>query len=295
MKKVILFSMVLFSMISCSTDKNDEIVKEASVKVLFKNNNSLTGKNIQRGLIPVTVDIINIHTQKNGESLFIDYPFSLVDNGTVGADTEFVLRNLQMGTVNFSVFTNGGFGSGSFGQGNGSLYYGERMIVAEMGSLQSVFDKYSIIKPGIVFTATGTKEMIAGINEPITFNLNPANGRIISIYTLSQELKDLNYTAKIEAIWSGDAVLNKDNCVVRYEGTKACYYGNGNIADETVTIFDEMGQVVAVFVVKPNIVNGESTNTIYTVTENNIPAATLISPTIFVPDFKNDLPSNSGI
>ena len=102
MKKVILFSIVLFSMVSCSTDKNDEIVKEASVKVLFKNNNSLVGKNIQRGLIPVTVDIINIHTQKNGESLFIDYPFSLVDNGTVGADTEFVLRNLQMGTCKSS-------------------------------------------------------------------------------------------------------------------------------------------------------------------------------------------------
>lgn len=294
MKKIILFSVFLFSVFSCSTDKNNEIIKEASVKVLFKNSNSLTGKYIQRGLIPVTVDIINIHTQKNGESLFIDYPFSLVDNGTAGTDTEFVLRNLQMGTVNFSVFTNGGLSGSGFGQGNGSSYYGERMVVAETLSLQSAFDKYSIMKPGIVFTATGTKEMIAGINEPITFNLKPNNGRIISIYTLSQQLKDLNYTAKIEALWSGNAILNKDNLVVRYEGTKACWTGNGDLADETVTIFDETGLIVSVFIVKPIVINGESTNTIYTVTENNIPAATLISPTIFVPDFKNDLPTNTG-
>lgn len=290
MKKPILFLVTLFLVISCSNENNTEIVKEPSVKVLFKKN-SLTGKFIQRGLIPVTVDIINIHTQKQGESLFLDYPFTLVDNGTEGAETEFILKNLQIGTVDFKVFTNGGFGSGSnFGEGNGSAYYGERMVVAETGSLQSVFDKYSIIKPGIVFSAVGTTEMIAGVNEPISFNLQPNNGRIISIYTLSQELKDLNYTAKIEAIWSGNAILNKDNLVVRYEGTKACSLGNGNIADETVTISDETGEIVAVFIVKPIVVNGESTNAIYTVTANDIPAKTLISPTIFVPEFKNDQP-----
>lgn len=279
---------MLLILTSCTKDDKNELVQEVSVKVLFKSN-SITHKNIQRGLIPVTVDIINIHTQKTGESLFIDYPFTLVDNGTEGVETEFVLRNLQMGTVNFSVFTNGGFGSGfQFGGGNGSLYYGERMVVAEENeTLQNIFTKYSNKKPGIVFSASGTKEMIAGINEPITFDLLPSNGRIISIYTLSQALKDMNYTAKIEAIWSGSAILNKNNYVVRYEGTKACYSGNGGIADETITIYNELGEPVSVFVVKPIIVNGESTNTIYTLTEDNIPAATLISPTIFVPEFKS--------
>ena len=291
MRKVILLAAIILVVVSCSNDQKTEIGSEASVKILF-NNNKLSNKNIQRGLLPVTVDIINIHTQKQGENLFINYPFTLVDNGTVGAETEFVLKNLQMGTVNFSIFTNGGFGSGfQFGGGDGALYYGQRMVVAETLSLQSAFDKYSVIKPGIVFTATGTKDMIAGINDPINFNLKAANGRIISIYTLSQALKDMNYTAKIEAYSSGNAILNKINCVVRYEGTKACYTNNGNLAEETVTIFDEAGLVVAVYVVTPIVVNGESTNTIYTITENNIPAATLISPTIFVPDFKNELPS----
>jgi hypothetical protein len=293
MKKVILCLSILFAVISCSDDENSKTGKDASVKVFF--NKKLTNKNIQRGLIPVVVDIINIHTQKGGESLFIDYPFTLVDNGTAGAETEFVLKNLQMGTVNFKVFTNGGFGSGNnFGEGNGGLYYGERAVVAETGTLQSVFDKYSVKKPGIVFAANGTKVMVAGINEPITFDLKASNGRIISIYTLSQALKDMNYTAKIEAIWSGNAILNKSNYVVRYEGTKACSLGNGNIAEETITVFNAIGETVAVFVVKPIIVNGESTNTIYTVTEDNIPTATLITPTIFVPEFKNDAPAQKG-
>lgn len=296
MRNSILCLFAFFSMMSCSSNDEQIIDKEASVKVLFKTNN-LTGKNIQRGLIPVTVDVINIHTRKQGESLYIDYPFTLVANGTTGADTEFVLKNLQMGTVDFSVFTNGGgFGAG-FGQSDASSYYGEHMVVAETGSLQSIFDKYSAKKPGIIFTATGTKEMVAGLNEPITFNLKPENGRIISIYTLSQALKDLNYTVKIEANESTikSAILTKDNCVVRYEGTKMCRPNNGNIADEKVTIYDETGEVVATFIVSPIIVKGQSTNTIYTVTEDKIPAATSIAPTVFVPDFKNDAPTEQGI
>lgn len=173
MIKNILSVFIFILMFSCSNDENNTSIKETTVKVLFKNN-SLTNKNIQRGLIPVTVDFINIHTQKSGETLFIDYPFTLVENGTAGAETEFILKNFQTGIVNFSVFTNGpGSTTNIFGQGNGNVLYGERMVVVETGSLQAIFDKYSVKKPGIVFTASGTKEMIAGINEPITFNLKP--------------------------------------------------------------------------------------------------------------------------
>lgn len=293
MKKLFFLALCILFSISCSSDKNSELANEASIKVLFKSKNSLTGKNVQRGLIPVTVDIINIHTRKKGESLYINYPFTLVDNGTVGVDSEFVLRNLQMGEVDFSVFTNGGWASNQFGGGDPFLYYGIRKIASETGSLQSVFDKYSVIKPGIFFTATGSKNMIAGVNEPITFSLVAGNGRIISIYVLSQELKDLNYTAKIEAFESGSGILNKNNCVVRYEGTKACFKGNGDIADEKVTVYDDKGVEVAVFIVKPIIENGQSTNTIYTVKENDIPAANTISSSIFIPDFKNDPPTSN--
>ena len=73
------------------------------------------------------------------------------------------------------------------------------------------------------------------------------------------------------------------------------YAYHGAPLKHIISIFDDNGEKVAEYAVVVDITNGESTNNIFTILSDQIPAANKLQTTILVPDFKSPLPSEKDI
>jgi hypothetical protein len=222
----------------------------------------------------------------------IDYPFDIVPNETIDASDDFVIKNFQTGIINLKV-------TNYLKGGNTGNNYRE-IMESDNRNISEIFNEYNNHAP-IIFYSSIDKQItaVAGENEPVTFDLIPENGRILSMFELSQELKDLSYTAKIEGgldgalnyhIW---AIASKFNTVINEEsGAHVVESRNGWINKYKVSIYNDKSELVAVYEIPYTVIKGESVNTIYTITSDKIPSINQLPSTIIVPVFKSDTPIN---
>jgi hypothetical protein len=295
----IIGAILLFSAIGCSTEntnENSEVNQETSMKIGFNySKTNLTGKDVKRGILPVILTHVDITTDLvSGQydmpvsgNVQIKYPFDIVPDETVGASDEFIIKNFQTGRVLFNAkgMTSSRLLGDTFG-------VRDHYIVEEKGDITTVFNKYNAMNPLILYGCQTIKNTVAGDNNSIEMNLIPYTGRLISIFKLSDELKGLNYTAKIasyENPYISPATVNKENCAVLYLcGNQV---GDGNsIGFLNVTVYDENGEAIYAYQVRQTAVKGESLNTIYTITSDNFPSTNHLQSTIFVPEFKSEAP-----
>ncbi|MFV8327626.1 hypothetical protein [Flavobacterium sp. ZS1P14] len=280
---------------SCSEDtKTHDVIanQETSMKIGFTSKKTnLTGKNVKRGVLPITVDFINI-TSTGLNGLTIDYPFNIVPNETVDASDDFIIKNFQTGVISLKVvnYLKGG--------NTGNNY--REIMVSDDRSISVIFNDYDKRAP-IMFYSSVNKQItaVAGENEPVVFELIPENGRILSMFELSQELKDLNYTAKIEGGMDGalnyhiSAIVSNLNNVINEEsGGHVVESRNGWINKYKVSIYNDKSELVMVYEIPYTVVKGESVNAIYTITSDKIPSTNQLPSTIIVPLFKSDNPTN---
>ncbi|KAF2333399.1 MAG: hypothetical protein REI96_04520 [Flavobacterium nitrogenifigens] len=303
MKIKLLLSLLFFSLISCSKDdaNNNEIVaQETSMNILLNSEKTnITGKDVKRGILPVTVNSVVIKVQPWTTGGGIDptrvasvFNFNIVaDNNTSAADG-FEIRNFSTGVSRLSVTAN----SSSTVQ---EYVYGNWTNESSTLSVNDLFIKWEAQSPAVNYISNAqTINAVAGINTPVSFTLIPTNGRIISVFQLSNELKDWNYSAKVQTKFeggSGSGMANVDkthNGITHLDG----YYAyQGAPLKHLVSIFDDKGEKVAEYAVPVTVVNGESVNTIYTILSDKIPEGNKLQTTILVPDFKSPLPDQKDI
>lgn len=303
MKIKLLLSLLFLTLISCSDDSidnNENAVQETSMNILLNSERTnITGKDVKRGTLPVTVNSVVIKVQPWAISGTIDptriasvFSFNIVaDNNTAAADG-FEIRNFSTGVSRLSVTAN----SSSTGQ---EYVYGNWTNESSTLSVNDLFIKWEE-KPAAVnyISNVQTIDAVAGVNTPISFTLLPTNGRVISVFQLSNELKDWNYSAKIQTKYeggSGSGLANVDkthNGITHLDGY---YASQGAPLKHIINIFDDKGEKVAEYAVAVDVKNGESTNTIYTILSDKIPAANKLQTTILVPDFKSPLPNQKDI
>lgn len=307
MKKILLGALLLFSAISCSEDDSPNQVanQETSMNIhLSAQRTNLTGKDVKRGILPVTVNSVVINVDPwtsasvgqgviDGTRLPSVFNFSVVSDDTVGALDGFEIRNFSTGislfTVNASSTTTGE-----------TINYGSFTGESSTSSVNDLFIKWEAKPVAIKYTSTPqTIDVIAGINTPVSFTLIPANGRVISVFQLSDELKGWNYTAKVQTNFNDVLsateffdVDNTHNAVTYIDGVNTYH---GAILKHIITIFDDKGEKVAEYPVVIDVTNGESNNTIYTILSDQIPESNQLQTTILVPDFVSPPATEQGI
>lgn len=303
MKIKLLLSFLFLSFISCSDDginDNENVAKETSMNIFLNSEKTnITGKEVKRGTLPVTINSVVIRVQPWATNGSIDptrvssiFSFNIVADNNAGAADGFEIRNFSTGVSRLSVTANSSI--------NGQDYvYGSWTNESSTLSVNDLFIKWEE-KPAAVnyISNVQTIDAVAGVNNPVSFTLLPTNGRVISVFQLSTELKDWNYSAKVQTKYeggSGSGLANVDkthNGITHLDGY---YASQGAPLKHIINIFDDKGEKVAEYAVAVEVKNGESTNTIYTILSDKIPAANKLQTTILVPDFKSPLPNEKDI
>ncbi|HKO77740.1 MAG TPA: hypothetical protein VJU52_11000, partial [Flavobacterium sp.] len=265
---------------------------------------SITGKDVKRGILPVTVNavVINVDPWTSADvgqgvsdqtRLASRFNFNIVSDDNLDASDGFEIRNFSTGISLFTVTANSSI------MGEESVW-GSWTGESSTLSVNDLFIKWEAKSVAINYRANPqTINVIAGINTPVSFTLLPLNGRVISVFQLSDELKGWNYTAKVQTNFQNGISytefidVDKTHNGVTYVDGYHTYHGAQ--LNHIITIFDDKGEKVAEYPVAVDVTNGESTNTIYTILSDQIPESNKLQTTILVPDFISPLPSEKGI
>jgi hypothetical protein len=110
MKKLILSAIIAFSIVSCSTDENDTIPTDttgintttvsAKIGVGKDAFPSTTGKNVNRGTIPTTINTITVDVVNNNSA--IPTSQTLFDLVSSGGASQFLIENVASGVNTFT-------------------------------------------------------------------------------------------------------------------------------------------------------------------------------------------------
>lgn len=195
MKKTILGLVLFFSLVGCSSDDSGSTgtgeAKEANMKIGFVNPNvKITGKDVLRNTLPVEIESVIVTSVNAG--VFYDNVFNLVENGTAGAESDFILRNLKTGTSEFTVLTTTNVAPSNW-------YVSIPVVEDENESLNSISQRLMNKTPSVVYKSkqTVSRNVVAGENDAIQFELEAINGRLISLFQFAEDLKGKGYTAKL--------------------------------------------------------------------------------------------------
>jgi hypothetical protein len=195
MKKTILGLVLFLSLVGCSSDDSGSTgtgeAKEANMKIGFVNPNvKITGKDVLRNTLPVEIESVIVTSVNAG--VFYDNVFNLVENGTVGAESDFILRNLKTGTSEFTVLTTTNVAPSNW-------YVSMPVVEDENESLNSISQRLMNKTPSVIYKSkqTVSRNVVAGENDAIQFELEAINGRLISLFQFAEDLKGKGYTAKL--------------------------------------------------------------------------------------------------
>lgn len=286
MKHTVLGLVLFLSLLGCSSEDPSPTgeAKEANMKISFTSSNLKTsGKDVTRNTLPVEIQSVVVTSVNAGVTY--DNVFNLVENGTVGAEKDFILRNLKTGTSEFSVLTTTNVAP--------EAWYSTSPVIEDGNeSLNSISQRLLNKIPSVIYKskATISRNVVAGENDAIQFELEPLNGRIISLFQFADDLKNQGYTAKLfcgqisysmgNYEWNKTpvpTVFNSEQVVSDYlcSGTKVndAYLwttNDGNARSYKIEVYDANGELVKITEFQVPYVNGASLNNLYTITSDGM-------------------------
>lgn len=309
MKKTILGLVLFLSLVGCSSDDSGSTgtgeAKEANMKIGFVNSNiKLTGKDVLRNTLPVEIQSVIVTSVNAGVSY--DNIFNLVENGTVGAESDFVLRNLKTGTSEFTVLTTTNVAPENW-------YISMPVVENENESLNSISQRLMNKTPSVVYKSkqSVSRNVVAGENDAIQFELEPINGRLISLFQFAEDLKGKGYTAKL---FAGQIVYLDNGYQINYElnptptpvaftseqvvsdylcsGTKVNndYHWmtrSGNGRTYRLEVYDVNGDLAKITEFQVPYENGVSLNNLYTITSDGMLEESSTQSTFVITELNN--------
>jgi type IV secretory pathway protease TraF len=220
MKKIILAAFIAFSIVSCSDDNDTPAPTTTSVTAEFGNSflqPKTTGKNVERGSIPVAIDKITV-TATNISTPSVPLSptvFDLVANGTAGAEKKFLIEKIASGTNSFTATATT----------NGSKVSSSTIYTTDALGLNA-FNANKTATPYAEYEATTSATIVLTTPQTVAFNMATAQGKLNTyIYT--------------------DATVTNSNRKVTVQGTS--HKADGTVIT-TSTAFDITGSKSLVFV-----------------------------------------------
>ena len=291
---VIAFVMAITS-ISCSNDDNtsDKQVQLAQATLSIKTETpNITGRDVERGNLHAWIKDINVHASSMELIHNRDFTFTLVPNGTSGADSNFVLDQLAIGRNDFTISTT-------------------------TNTLPSLISTRSDVNPTVymaivqaynpyaVYSATASANIVYGQNNSVEPTLlRTQNGRHIALFKLSDELAALGVRATVTPIING---VTKRELEFTTELLGRVYWSDADcVAGKTVRysvkllkpngepLMDDHQTAVGLFTEEVTIVASTSINRIYTVRKGDITQN--VSTQVFTAEeWRNDSNNNANI
>lgn len=310
MKKTILGLVLFLSLVGCSSDDSGSTgtgeAKEANMKIGFVNSNiKLTGKDVLRNTLPVEIQSVIVTSVNAGVSY--DNVFNLVENGTVGAESDFILRNLKTGTSEFTVLTTTNVAPSNW-------YVSIPVVEDENESLNSISQRLMNKTPSVIYKSkqTVSRNVVAGENDAIQFELEAINGRLISLFQFAEDLKGKGYTAKLfcgQIVYEYDGnlelnlelnptpapvVFTSEQIVSDYlcSGTKVnndylWTTNTGNGRTYRIEVYDANADLVKITEFQVPYVNGVSLNNLYTITSDGMLDQSSTQSTFVITELNN--------
>jgi hypothetical protein len=181
MKKLVLIVALLIAISSCSTE-DDMVPKNITVAISTNNEfmASTTNKNVQRGSMYAWISEMQIKaTHESGYVTITD--FTLVNNGTPGSDTKFMMDNVQLGKNTFTASSKTKeperLETTQFSRPNGGTSPTNTVIINQFNTLNSR-------NPYAIYTSVNpvTSTIVEGIAQGVNIPLKTDNSRIIAVF-----------------------------------------------------------------------------------------------------------------
>lgn len=301
MKKTLLILLFAFNLFSCSSDQNEPVATEATLRINAKtvSNTNLTGKPIKRNTLPVSLQNIYVYTQATGLTE-IENQFEIVPDETLGASDNIILRGISLGETSLRAVAR------TYNPSEDSVPYIDNKFIRDKTSANLVYNELSNYAPFIKYVSKPIDPVtiVAGENTPVTFELVPTIGRAIFIFQLSEELKTLNYSCTF-TVRSRGASTNQafpvfDTYTIsgdQVTGTIVEGPGVGDIFNKPTIgyeIFDAANVSKFKGAVSIDVVKGASTDKIFTITSDNIPVENTTQTTFKIDDIITGALTNGG-
>jgi hypothetical protein len=188
MKKVLLIIVLLIAIPSCSNEDDETFIKTTTVAISTDNEiiASTTGKNVQRGSMFAWISEMQIEaTHSSGYVSTND--FTLVNNGTAGAGTRFIMDKVEIGNNTFSASSKTNeperLEATQFPRPNGATSPTNSVIINQFNTLNNR-------NPYAVYTSTNpvNSTIAEGIAQEINIPMKTENSRIIAVFA-SDDIK----------------------------------------------------------------------------------------------------------
>jgi len=257
---------IILLLASCSQEETEtQGVQTRDVVFTIDQPSTPTGKQIKRGSIPVWVNTIkikatsNVFTYSTEDNYTFDQTngasFIGLDNVAIGANT--FTASTTTDSPQFFQLTNFTVNSGNFDS-----------------KFSTALDNIDNENPYVLYTGSKTETIASTGSSVVALPMLTNNGRILSVFQVTDQLKTLGLQAKITASVTGETTqtaITKFNEIVTFK------WSNANaVADKEVTYKIEVSAINAqntilkTYEVKQKIVASTSISCFYTINSDGI-------------------------
>lgn len=258
---------ISMAMTNCSNDYSPEVLGTTNVAInplpestSAKDVSSKT--DVKRGNIYAWVKEINLSATSTSTNYSVSETFNLVDNGTGGATSNFILKDVQEGENLFKATTT-----------TGSIPTLSHTPVANAHNKSQVLKPFVDKNPYALYYSPDVVENI-NLHNPnfINIPMNTDFGRRISLFRLGDNFSKTYYYAEVATYKNGTAMymseVRGDRGVVSYWSDDDSTNGN-KIVHVIKVRRTSNSSIVKTFTIEENITSSVSNSCAYTVVSKN--------------------------
>jgi len=268
MKRIIILGIgILASMVSCSTEETQEsnVQTRDVVFTIDQPSTSTTGKQIKRLNVPVWVNTIKIKAVSNV------FTYSTEDNYTF--DTQngasyIGLDNVAIGANTFTASTTT----------DSPQFFQLTNYTVNSGNNEAKFatalDNIDNENPYVLYTGSTTATIASTGSSVVALPMTTQNGRILSVFQVTDQLRALGLQAKITASVAGETT---QTAITKGNELSTFKWSNANaVADKEVTYKVEVSSINAqstilkTYEVKQKVIASTSLSCFYTIDSSGI-------------------------
>lgn len=269
MKKAIILSMALLSLVACSTDETQEpgnsIQKTSVLLNVTQESPSTTAKQVKRGTIYAWVNSISLNAKNDATNTNVSELFNLVPNSQTGADSAFSIDNVLVGATTFTATS--------------TTDSAQKYVLAPTsGTTTSVLAGLKANNPYVLYTSPEVKQVISGTAaNTVTIPMNTKNGRILSVFQLEDNTAFRNgFKATVTAKADGESITGsapvQNSGIVYFEWSNSKSIGGAKVIYTIdVTPINNSNNVHNIYTVEQIIEASTSISCTYIITKDKAP------------------------
>lgn len=257
---------IILLLASCSQEETEtQGVQTRDVVFTIDQPSTPTGKQIKRSNIPVWVNTIKIKATSNvfAYSVEDNYTFDQqngasfigLDNVAIGANT--FTASTTTDSPQFFQLTNFTVNSGNFDS-----------------KFSTALDNIDNENPYVLYTGTKTETIASTGSSVVALPMLTNNGRILSVFQVTDQLKTLGLQAKITASVTGETsqtAITKGNETVTFKWSNANAVGDKEVTFKVeVSAINAQNTILKAYEVKQKIVASTSISCFYTINSDGI-------------------------